>query len=172
MLNIQACGAGGRAQLMGRYDLREALSRLLAGAPCAYRIVDAGTVRIVPVSAQAHVAAPSTPLVDEILVTARKRPERMDSLPAGVSVVSADQLLLTDAYDVRGTAGQLVGVLTTNLGPGRDKLLIRGLSDGAFTGRARSTVSTYLDDTPLNYNAPDPDLRLTDVSRVETVRGP
>jgi outer membrane receptor protein involved in Fe transport len=49
---------------------------------------------------------------------------------------------------------------------------MRGLSDGAFTGRARSTVSTYLDDAPINYNAPDPDLRLTDVERVETVRGP
>jgi iron complex outermembrane receptor protein len=63
-------------------------------------------------------------------------------------------------------------VLATNLGPGRDKLLMRGLSDGAFTGRARSTVSTYLDEDPINYNAPDPDLRLVDVDRIETVRGP
>ena len=59
------------------------------------------------------------------------------------------------------------GLLTTNLGPGRDKLLLRGLSDGAYTGRARSTVATYLDDIPINYNAPDPDLRLVDVERVE-----
>jgi len=50
--------------------------------------------------------------------------------------------------------------------------LMRGLSDGAFTGRARSTVGTYLDDVPINYNAPNPDLRLVDVARVETVRGP
>ena len=48
---------------------------------------------------------------------------------------------------------------------------MRGLSDGAFTGRARSTVGTYLDDTPINYNAPNPDLRLVDVERVETLRG-
>src|SRR5207302_3349176 len=81
-------------------------------------------------------------------------------------------LFATRAVDVRDTAGQLAGVLMTNLGPGRDKLLMRGLSDGAFTGRARSTVSTYLDDAPINYNAPDPDLRLTDVERVETMRGP
>ena len=33
-------------------------------------------------------------------------------------------------------------------------------------------MATYLDDIPVNYNAPDPDLRLTDVERVETVRGP
>ena len=172
VLNVQACGEGGRAQLTGRYSLNEALGRILAGAPCAYRIVDAGTVRIVATRPQSHIVPASAPVVEELLVTARKRPERLDALPAGVSVVSGDQLSITNAYEVRATAGQLVGVLSTNLGPGRDKLLFRGLSDGAFTGRARSTVSTYLDDAPLNYNAPDPDLRLTDVARVETVRGP
>ena len=47
-------------------------------------------------------------------------------------------------------AGQLAGVLATNLGPGRNKLLLRGLSDGAYTGRARSIVATYLDEIPVN----------------------
>ena len=46
-------------------------------------------------------------------------------------------------------------------------LLLRGLSDGVFTGRTQSTVGIYLDDTPITYNAPDPDLRLTDVQRVD-----
>lgn len=172
MFNVQVCGAGGRAQLSGRYNLSEALGRILAGAPCRFHIVDAETVRIEAVAAQPRVIPASGPSVDEVLVTARKRPERLDSSAAGVSVVSADQLELTNAYDIRATDGQLVGVLTTNLGPGRDKLMIRGLSDGAFTGRARSTVSTYLDEAPLNYNAPDPDLRLTDLAQVETLRGP
>ncbi|HEY0647883.1 TonB-dependent receptor, partial [Phenylobacterium sp.] len=48
----------------------------------------------------------------------------------------------------------------------------RGLSDGAYTGRARSIVATYLDDIPVNYNAPDPDFRLVDNERVEVARGP
>jgi iron complex outermembrane receptor protein len=172
LLGASACGSGGQAALSGRYTLSDALTRVLAGAPCAWKIVDARTVRIVPVAATAPSKAPAAPAVAELLVTASKRSERPDSLPAGVSVITAEQLIATNAYDVRATAGQLVGVLTTNLGPGRDKLLMRGLSDGAFTGRARSTVSTYLDDAPLNYNAPDPDLRLVDVERVETVRGP
>jgi len=172
LLGTSACGPDGHASLTGRYTLSQALTRLLAGAPCAWRIVDAKTVRITPLTAQPRIEGPSLPSVSELLVTARRRPERLDVLPAGVSVVSGEQLVATGAYDVRDTAGQLVGVLTTNLGPGRDKLLMRGLSDGAFTGRARSTVSTYLDDAPINYNAPDPDLRLTDVERVETVRGP
>ena len=135
-------------------------------------MVDARTVRIAAAPARRNPAALGSPRVTELLVTARKRPERLDTLPAGISVVSGDQLIATAAGGARDTAGQLVGVLATNLGPGRDKLLMRGLSDGAFTGRARSTVSTYLDDAPINYNAPDPDLRLTDVERIETLRGP
>jgi outer membrane receptor protein involved in Fe transport len=172
LLGSSACGPDGRTSLSGRYTLSQALARVLAGAPCAWRVVDAKTVRITPLAPQPHVAGPAPPEVSELLVTARRRPERLDALPAGVSVLSGEQLIATGAYDVRDTAGQLVSVLTTNLGPGRDKLLMRGLSDGAFTGRARSTVSTYLDDSPINYDAPDPDLRLTDVERVETLRGP
>ena len=177
ILGTSACGPGGRTELRGAYTLDEALGRLLAGAPCRYRIVDARTVRIIPFivpeAAPAPREAPKGPaLVAEVVVTATKRPATLDSLPAGVSAISREQLTTTGSVEVGQTVGQLAGVLTTNLGPGRDKLLIRGLSDGAFTGRARSTVSTYLDDAPINYNAPDPDLRLVDIDRVEVVRGP
>lgn len=175
VLGVSACGSGGRAALSGRYELREALDRLLAGAPCAYAMADARTVRIaVAPKAPPHVE-PLTPppsLVAELVVTATKRPASLQRLAAGVSAISREQLALTGSADVGQTIGQVAGVASTNLGPGRDKLLIRGLSDGAFTGRARSTVGTYLDDTPINYNAPDPDLRLVDVDRIEVVRGP
>lgn len=176
ILGTANCGSDGRATLNGRYSVREALARLLDGAPCRYTIVDARTVRILPSAPSASPPvreAPRAPaLVSEVVVTATKRPVALDQLPAGVSAISRDQISATRAVDVGQTMGQLAGVLSTNLGPGRDKLLVRGLSDGAFTGRTRSTVSTYLDDAPVNYNAPDPDLRLVDVDRVEVVRGP
>ena len=175
LLGASACGTTGRTSLRGTYTLDDALRRLLTGAPCDYRIIDARTVRITPAAASsppAHQVTAAAPLVAELMVTARKRPERLDSLPAGVSALSGEQLRATGSEDTRDTAGQLVGVTMTNLGPGRDKLVMRGLSDGAFTGRARSTVGTYLDDTPINYNAPNPDLLLVDLERVEALRGP
>lgn len=176
VLGTASCGAGGRVELSGRHSIREALDRLLDGAPCRYTIVDARTVRILPAAQQVATPmrdAPRPPaLVSEVVVTATKRPVALDQLPAGISAISREQIIATRAVDVGQTTGQLAGVLTTNLGPGRDKLLIRGLSDGAFTGRTRSTVSTYLDDAPINYNAPDPDLRLVDIDRIEVVRGP
>ena len=39
---------------------------------------------------------------------------------------------------------------------------VRGLSDGALTGRTQSTVGLYLDDSPIIYNAPNPDLPTPD----------
>lgn len=176
ILGTSACGSGGRTEISGRHTLEQALNRLLAGAPCRYRIVDPRTVRITaaptPTDVQRRESSRPPSLVAEVVVTATKRPVALDRLPAGVSAISGAQIATTGAVDVGRTVGQLAGVLSTNLGPGRDKLLIRGLSDGAFTGRTRSTVGTYLDDTPINYNAPDPDLRLVDVDRIEVVRGP
>ncbi|HEX3365085.1 TonB-dependent receptor, partial [Phenylobacterium sp.] len=64
------------------------------------------------------------------------------------------------------------GVAVTNLGSGRNKIFVRGLSDGSFTGKTQSTVGLYLGDVPITYNAPDPDLRLADIDRVEVLRGP
>jgi len=174
LLGAAACGQGRSPGLARAATLEEALGAVLAGAPCIARVVGPGAVRVLPRPAAPSVSRPAGSLspVSAVIVTARKRPERLDELPAGVSLISGEQLDATADRDVRDTAGQLVGVLMTNLGPGRDKLLMRGLSDGAFTGRARSTVSTYLDDTPINDNAPDPDLRLTDIARIETLRGP
>lgn len=178
VLGTASCGSDGRVSLAGRYTVREALDRLLDDAPCRYSIIDARTVRILPGGAARAAPGAATEtsrtsvLVSEVLVTATKRPVALNQLPAGISAIPRQQIAATRAVDVGQTIGQLAGVLTTNLGPGRDKLLIRGLSDGASTGRARSTVTTYLDDAPINYNAPDPDLRLVDIDRVEVVRGP
>jgi outer membrane receptor protein involved in Fe transport len=173
VIGTSACGAGGRAGLSGAYTLDEALARILAGAPCNYRILDPRTVRIqtaLPATADEPVRTPT--LVAEVLVTAAKRPSSIGTLAASVSVIPYEQIALTGASDVLQTTAQVSGVLTTNLGPGRDKLILRGLSDGAFTGRARSTVGSFLDDAAINYNAPDPDLQLVDVERIEVVRGP
>ena len=172
--------------LRGRYTVEDGLKKLLAGAPCHFQMVDLRTVRILPGAAPTpppprpvapRPAPPTEPdvmaaPVAEVVVTATKQRSSISRLPAAVSALSGDQLKLTGANDASDAVDQIAGVTITNLGPGRDKILLRGLSDGAFTGRTQSTVGTYLDDMPLNYNAPDPDLRLADVERIEVVRGP
>jgi iron complex outermembrane receptor protein len=173
LLGVSACAGDSPTGLTGSYTVEEALRRLLAGAPCTWRLVARDAVQIEALAPpDRREAEGKGVVVDELLVTATKRVQSVDRLAVAVSVIAADQLRATGTVDSLETTGQLAGVQATNLGPGRDKLLLRGLSDGAFTGRSRSTVGTYLDDVPINYNAPDPDLRLVDVDRVEVLRGP
>lgn len=178
---VEACKGPG-APLVGSFTLREALDRAVAGRGCAYTLVDAHTIRFSPLkpAPPAQVAvrpvAPTTiepvaPLAP-LIVTAGKRPARLGSLPGGVSVIGSPQLQDTGVGETGSVSRQTAGFITTNLGAARNKILLRGLSDGTFTGRTQSTVGTYLDDLPVNYNAPDPDLRLIDVDRVEVLRGP
>jgi outer membrane receptor protein involved in Fe transport len=155
--------------------LEDALAQVLAGASCNWKLIAPGAVVISPPTAAAATPAlrpVPTVTVGELLVTATKRVRNARELAVAVTAIPRDDLHSTGATDAGEAAGQLAGVLATNLGPGRNKLLLRGLSDGAYTGRARSIVATYLDDLPINYNAPDPDLRLVDVERVEVARGP
>ncbi|MCK5911453.1 MAG: TonB-dependent receptor [Caulobacter sp.] len=178
---VEACKGPG-VPLVGSFTLREALDRAVAGRGCAYALVDARTVRLSPLKPQARpqvVARPVAPTAIEpvaplapLIITAGKRPARLGSLPGGVSVIGSPQLQDTGVGETGSVARQTAGFITTNLGAARNKILLRGLSDGTFTGRTQSTVGTYLDDLPVNYNAPDPDLRLIDVERVEVLRGP
>jgi outer membrane receptor protein involved in Fe transport len=178
--------------LVGTFPVEAALHRILAGSDCAVQRVDGRTFRIVrvarpaptPPARPAAVSPAPTPLIiaeapslppeplDEVVITAPRRPTLSDHYPGAASAISGIALARAGAVDSSDIFGMLAGVTMTNLGPGRDKIMLRGLSDGAFTGRTQSTVGIYLDKAPITYNAPDPNLRLADVDRIEVLRGP
>lgn len=171
----------------GRMDAATALRRLLRGTSLdlvaigsnAYRIVRAP--RAAPRRAPARVVLPAPskrppppPPSIEIVVTASKRDASLADYPASVSVLSLDAGF-GGAPGMHGT-GAIVDKLpvlnSTNLGPGRNKLFIRGIADSSFTGPTQATVGQYLGDARLNYNAPDPDLDLYDIAQIEVLEGP
>ena len=162
----------------------EALSRLLPPG-CGFKRPDKRSFQIIahprphPAPPPAMALAPLAPeaeaepaVLPELVVTAEKRPEPLIASPFPISALSGADLLRLGDVSIQSAAGRLVGVAVTNLGSGRNKIFVRGLSDGSFTGRTQSTVGLYLDDVPITYNAPDPDLRLVDVERIEVLRGP
>lgn len=61
---------------------------------------------------------------------------------------------------------------STELGPGRNRLFLRAIADSSFNGPTQAVVGQYLGTARLNYNAPDPDLRLVDLSTIEVRQGP
>ncbi|MFZ1988713.1 MAG: TonB-dependent receptor [Alphaproteobacteria bacterium] len=153
--------------VIGEMAPARALKKLLAGTPCRFNQVDANTFRLI-----VDATEPDNVTAEEIVVTATRRSLRIDKAPYSISTIGGEALSESRSESVLDIASRVAGLTVTNIGPGRDKILLRGLSDGTFSGRTQSMVGLYLDNTPLTYNAPDPDLRLTDIDRVEVLRGP
>lgn len=183
--DIRAC-RGAAPALRGVMSVSGALDRLLAGSGCAGSVRADGSIlirraRVAPPparpgrasSASASITdeAPATQLSD-IVVTVERRPETPEEVAAALTAIPGLQLEHGGAADMIGVASLTAGMTVTNLGSGRNKILLRGMSDGAFTGLTQSTVALYLNQIPITYSAPDPDLKLIDIDRIEVLRGP
>jgi len=169
----------------GDLSLRAALNRVLRGTGAEARFYDRATIRLVrkrvaPKPPQPPKPAPvrTTAIVAEnpadIIVTASKQNMLLDRYPGSVKLIELEpNWVASNAMD--GTAAitkLLPSIGSTNLGPGRDKLFIRGIADSSFSGPTQATTGQYLGDVRLNYNAPDPNLNLYDMQRIEVLAGP
>lgn len=162
-------------RIRGTMEPEAALRRLLKGS--GLRAVRAGPAvwRLERSGAAPPPPAPRPVIAgfDDIVVTGRKREEWLSDVPVAISVVRPDMVGEMAAH--RGVHDLLAfaeGAFTTNLGPGRDRIFLRGVADSAFNGSTQSTVNLYLDDARVSYATPDPDLRLLDIDRIELLRGP
>ena len=185
-VTIDAAGSercGPSRGVRGRLSVQAALSRLTLGTHCVASRVGADSWRIVrlapptpgPTADRANPAPPpSVPIVlDEVVVTAARSDHLLLSrAPYGLSSLDGLTLDRAGVTDLQGVAARVAGLTVTNLGPGRDKLFIRGMADGPVAGQTQALIGLYLDDVRLTYDAPDPALRLADVERVEVLRGP
>ncbi|RZJ91418.1 MAG: TonB-dependent receptor, partial [Brevundimonas sp.] len=176
-ITINAGGSdrcGSSRGVRGRLSADRALSRLMLGTHCAAIRVGPGAWRVVRLAAPAPVAArtvtepeAATPtLLDDVVVTAARSDHTLLSrAPYGLSSLDGLALERASVTDLQGVAARVAGLTVTNLGPGRDKVFIRGMADGPVAGQTQALVGLYLDDVRLTYDAPDPALRLADVER-------
>jgi iron complex outermembrane recepter protein len=156
----------------GTFSREDALRRLLAGSGFAFEFVDSSTVRIRLPQRPPHPFERYRAPIERIVVTATKRQELAQTVPYSIVVTTGQQLEslgMRSAYDL---TTQVAGLTATNLGPGEDKLFVRGLTDSVLPGLSESIVGIYLDEARITDDASDPGLRLIDVERVEVLRGP
>jgi len=165
----------------GRMTVEQALDHLLAGSglravasgPAAYRLERVPPAPAAPPRPEPAQDLPRILPKEEIVITGMKRAMPLATAPQSVSVLTLDSASgLAPLPDTEEVAARTVGLTLTRLGPGRNRMFIRGVADSAFLGNSQSTVSVYLDESRLTYAAPDPDLLLADVERVEVLKGP
>lgn len=159
-------------------SIGDALDALLSGTQAHAVRIGGGVWRIeARIGGRRQPRPPRRPVViamaaSDIVVTGSKRGALLSEYPASVTVLDGDVLSRYGATPDNTSIARVDPTLqSTHLGPGRDKLFLRGIADSSFNGSGPALVGRYVGDLRLTYNAPDPDLRLYDVSRVEILEG-
>lgn len=114
-------------------------------------------------------------IVQEVVVTARKREEKQLDVPTPVSAISADTLEQTQAVRLEDYLTMIPGASFQDARAGQTKITFRGLN----AGDASATVVTYIDDVPItpagshtNSAFVTPSLDPSDLLQIEADRGP
>lgn len=123
----------------------------------------------------------TTGMIEEIIVTATKRAERLQDIPLSVTAITADDIDrrgLVSAEDyLRGMPG--VNQVGGSGALSGQSIVIRGMETTTNTQNffAGPTSATYFGETPTTNSAglsggSNIDIKLVDIERVEVLRGP
>jgi len=147
------------------------LSVSVASLTCALALLES-----TPASAQA--AAPEGTTVQEVIVTASKRNEKLQNAPEAISVLGATTLVRQHIQQFADYASLVPNLAQAGgAGEGSGTVILRGLYTGSLS--TTNTTAIYLGDTPFSpsgayaagaYSTPDPDL--VDVDHIEVLKGP
>ncbi|MGH7023174.1 MAG: TonB-dependent receptor [Caulobacteraceae bacterium] len=119
-------------------------------------------------------AGPTTQ-IGEVVVTAEKRTERLQEVPAAVSVVTNSTIQALDAHSFSDIVNFVPG-LTLETDGRSNTLIIRGINAGTVS---TPLVGIVVDGVPYGSSSAEafggttaPNLNLSDMERVEVLKGP
>lgn len=123
--------------------------------------------------AQTPPPAPSKGL-EEIVVTATKRSESLQSVPLSIQALSTQKLDQLNVSTFNDFATLFPSVSFQNSTPGSANVYIRGVAsggDGNHSGPLPS-VGVYLDEQPVTTIGGAVDINIYDIERIESLAGP
>jgi len=124
---------------------------------------------------QALDSGSSAGALQEVVVTAQKREEKLHDVPMGVTAITAEDMQKEQLIGLEDLKSKVPGLSLTEVQPGETRLTLRGQNVGGIG----STVTTYIDDTPFGSSNAlangffySGDFDTWDLQRVEVLRGP
>jgi outer membrane receptor protein involved in Fe transport len=115
--------------------------------------------------------SPEEGTLETVIVTAQKREENIQNVPAALSVISAGTLAQSNQSGLEDFYATVPGLSLANVGanPFSPLLAIRGLTNG---GGGANTVGVLVDDVPVGMPGVFPLIDPSDLDHVEVLRGP
>jgi iron complex outermembrane receptor protein len=109
----------------------------------------------------------STNQLDEVVVTAEKKEELIQKIPASISSLNAKQVTAFNLWNTKEITGIVPNVYSADPGDNRDVTSVRGIATSSYD----PTVTTYIDG--VNQFSLDTYIpTLFDIERIEVLRGP
>jgi iron complex outermembrane recepter protein len=118
--------------------------------------------------------------LQEVVVTAQKRTERLQDVPISIQALGSDKLDQLHITDIDDYTKYLSGVTTVKglgqggTGVGTTHVYMRGVVSGQDGNHSASqpSVGTYIDELPITTIDGTPDIHVYDVARIEVLEGP
>jgi outer membrane receptor protein involved in Fe transport len=117
----------------------------------------------------------SARIIDEIIVSATRREQSLQDVPASISALTTEDIEQRGLDSYADFARSLPGVTLNQPIKNRSFFNIRGLATSVAGGNTQDPVAVYINDMPVTDTfgaSVQPDLRLYDIERVEVLRGP
>ncbi|MFW2829444.1 TonB-dependent receptor [Sphingomonas sp. ID0503] len=124
-----------------------------------------------PAAAGAAPAASSSPNVEEIVVTAQKREQKLNDVGLTVTAVSAQALQARNITTLADIAQVVPGLVFSTSASNTPVYTLRGVGFNDTTLGSYPDVSVYLDEAPLPFPVMTK-LTAFDLERVEVLKGP
>jgi outer membrane receptor protein involved in Fe transport len=113
-------------------------------------------------------------VLEEVIVTATRREERLQDVPLSVTAFSQGELTEKGIVDYQGLAHNTPGAVLNRASANFNNFSVRGIATNGYNANLASSVAIYIDELPIsaNGNSTILDPNLWDVERVEFLRGP
>jgi iron complex outermembrane receptor protein len=131
------------------------------------------TLPLAPVMAQQ--SGNQATVLEEVLVTARKRSETIQDVPFSIAARTEQYMRESGITSLEDVSRTVASFSVQNLGPGQSQVAIRGASAGQVVRDqpgVKEQVGVYLDESVISLSLFTPDIDLFDMNRVEVLRGP
>ena len=138
----------------------------------------AGTTATPAHAQTAPAADTAAPRAEDIIVTATRREEKLNRVPAAIEALSGKQLDQLNIQNFEKLVEYIPEIRTASRGPGVSSIYIRGLSTDTAGSQIlgvsgqQPTVALYLNDAPASTPGRNLDIHPTDLNRVEVLAGP
>src|SRR4030095_1900323 len=111
-------------------------------------------------------------ILEQVIVTARKRSENLQDIPQSVQAITETELTRGDVNGIDDAVRLIPSLSYVSYGPGTTKLIFRGVADSSVSFIADASAALYLDEQPLTQNRQNPAVQMSDIARVEALAGP